>query len=247
LSGVSWRPLALVLLFALPAATSAFQGLRAEADLARLAERSATAAIALARLRRLLDAASPTYDHVAVAATRAASIMGAELSDWRFVLERRRARQTPAGAGTIAAAAPVIRNALLLNDRLEQVFGCCAIVDLVAPRGGPRALRADHSVFPMSSSTCRSARRTPSPGIICKARAAIEAPPAQPVDRPAAPDPRGRFAVSRQGVIGDLPPVSHRTGRHARIGVYALRKSPAVRQGWGGSLRRGRAFAGCRR
>jgi hypothetical protein len=92
LSGVSWRPLALVLLFALPAATSAFQGLRAEADLARLAERSATAAIALARLRRLLGAASPTYDHVAVAATRAASIMGAELSDWRFVLERRRAR-----------------------------------------------------------------------------------------------------------------------------------------------------------
>jgi Protein of unknown function (DUF4231) len=92
LSGVAWRPLALVLLFALPAATSAFQGLRAEADLARLAERSATAAIALARLRRLIGAASPTYDHVAVAAMRAASIMGAELSDWRFVLERRRAR-----------------------------------------------------------------------------------------------------------------------------------------------------------
>jgi hypothetical protein len=88
----SWKPFALVLLFALPAATSAFAGVRAEADLVRLAERSAAAAVALAKLRRVMGSASPTYDHIAVAATRAAAIMGEELSEWRFVLERRRAR-----------------------------------------------------------------------------------------------------------------------------------------------------------
>ena len=65
---------------------------RAEADLVRLTERSAAAAIALARLRRVIGAAAPTYDRIAVAALRAAAIMAAELSDWRFVLERRRAR-----------------------------------------------------------------------------------------------------------------------------------------------------------
>jgi hypothetical protein len=87
-----WRPLASLLLFALPAVTSAFAGVRAEADLVRLAERSAAAAVALARLRRVIGAAAPTYDRIAVAAIRAAAIMAAELSDWRFVLERRRAR-----------------------------------------------------------------------------------------------------------------------------------------------------------
>jgi hypothetical protein len=95
----SWRPLALLLLFALPAVTSAFAGVRAEADLVRLAERSAAAAIALARLRRVIDAAPPTYDRIAVAAMRAAAIMAAELSDWRFVLERRRARARRAALG----------------------------------------------------------------------------------------------------------------------------------------------------
>ena len=84
--------IASLILFALPAATSAFNGVRAEADLVRLAERSAAAATALARLRRVIDAAAPTYDRIALAAMRAASIMAAELSDWRFVLERRRAR-----------------------------------------------------------------------------------------------------------------------------------------------------------
>lgn len=91
-----WREraqlIASLILFALPAATSAFNGLRAEADLVRLAERSAAAAVALARLRRAIDAAAPTYDRIAVAAMRAAAIMAGELSDWRFVLERRRAR-----------------------------------------------------------------------------------------------------------------------------------------------------------
>jgi hypothetical protein len=84
--------IASLILFALPAATSAFNGVRAEADLVRLAERSGAAAVALARLRRAIDAAAPTYDRIAVAAMRAAAIMAAELSDWRFVLERRRAR-----------------------------------------------------------------------------------------------------------------------------------------------------------
>lgn len=87
-----WRPLASLLLFALPAVTSAFAGVRADADLVRLTERSAAAAAALARLRRVIGAAAPTYDRIAVAAMRAAAIMAAELSDWRFVLERRRAR-----------------------------------------------------------------------------------------------------------------------------------------------------------
>jgi hypothetical protein len=84
--------IASLILFALPAVTSAFAGVRAEADLVRLAERSAAAAVALARLRRVIDAAAPTYDRIAVAAMRAAAIMAAELTDWRFVLERRRAR-----------------------------------------------------------------------------------------------------------------------------------------------------------
>jgi hypothetical protein len=91
-----WREraqlIASLILFALPAVTGAFNGLRAEADLVRLAERSAAAAVALARLRRAIDAAAPTYDRIAVAAMRAAAIMAGELSDWRFVLERRRAR-----------------------------------------------------------------------------------------------------------------------------------------------------------
>jgi hypothetical protein len=91
--------IASLVLFALPAVTSAFNGLRAEADLVRLAERSAAAAIALARLRRAMDAAAPTYDRIAIAAMRAASIMAAELSDWRFVLERRRARSRPPALG----------------------------------------------------------------------------------------------------------------------------------------------------
>jgi len=94
-----WRPLASVLLFALPAVTSAFAGVRAEADLVRLTERSAAAAVALARLRRVIGAAAPTYDRIAVAAMRAAGIMAAELSDWRFVLERRRARARRPGLG----------------------------------------------------------------------------------------------------------------------------------------------------
>jgi hypothetical protein len=87
-----WQSVASLVLFALPAVTSAFAGVRAEADLVRLSERSAGAATALARLRRAINAAAPSYDRIAVAAMRAASIMAAELSDWRFVLERRRAR-----------------------------------------------------------------------------------------------------------------------------------------------------------
>jgi hypothetical protein len=103
--GRQYRPhhtaqlIASLILFALPAATSAFNGVRAEHDLVRLAERSGGAAIALARLRRVIDAAAPSYDRIAVAAMRAASIMAAELSDWRFVLERRRARSRPPTLG----------------------------------------------------------------------------------------------------------------------------------------------------
>jgi hypothetical protein len=92
LDRVSWRPFAIVILFVLPAATTAFNGIRADADLVRLVERSALTSAALERLRRAILSKSPTYDRVAIAARRAAALKGEELSEWRFVLESRRAR-----------------------------------------------------------------------------------------------------------------------------------------------------------
>jgi len=89
---VHWRPYAIILLFVLPAAVTAFNGFRADADLVRLVERSAITSTALGRLQRAVRAATPDYDHVAIAAERVATIMGAELSEWRFVLESRRVR-----------------------------------------------------------------------------------------------------------------------------------------------------------
>jgi hypothetical protein len=89
---VSWRPFAIVILFVLPAMTAAFSGLRADADLVRLVERSAMTISALARLRRAAHSRSPNYDRVVALARRIAVITGQELSEWRFVLESRRAR-----------------------------------------------------------------------------------------------------------------------------------------------------------
>jgi hypothetical protein len=89
---VQWRPYAIVLLFVLPAAITAFNGFRADADLVRLVERSAMTSMTLGRLQRSIRAATPDYDRVAVAAARTADIMGQELSEWRFVLASRRAR-----------------------------------------------------------------------------------------------------------------------------------------------------------
>jgi hypothetical protein len=90
---VAWKPLAILLLFILPATATAFNGVRANADLVRLSERSAATAAALARLRRIMASTSMTYDRLAIAAIRAAAIMGDELSEWRFVLESRRVRK----------------------------------------------------------------------------------------------------------------------------------------------------------
>jgi hypothetical protein len=92
MEAVWWKPAASVLLAALPAAMSAFNGIRADGDLVRLVERSAITASALARLSRSVSQLPLTYDRIAAAATRVATIMANERSEWRFVLESRRSR-----------------------------------------------------------------------------------------------------------------------------------------------------------
>ncbi len=89
---VEWKPVAVLLLTILPATTTAMNGLRAEMDLDRLIERSAQTAVLLARINRALSAAPITYDRLAVAASQSSAIMDSEISEWRFVLESRRAR-----------------------------------------------------------------------------------------------------------------------------------------------------------
>jgi hypothetical protein len=92
LDSVSWRPAANILLAALPAAMTAFNGIRADSDLVRLVERSAITAAALARLSRATRGSAMTYDRLTGAAIHAVSIMASERAEWRFVLESRRAR-----------------------------------------------------------------------------------------------------------------------------------------------------------
>ena len=89
---VEWKPVAILLLTILPATTTAMNGLRAEMDFDRLIERSAQTAVLLARINRALSSAPVTYDRLAVAAGRSSAIMDNEMSEWRFVLESRRAR-----------------------------------------------------------------------------------------------------------------------------------------------------------
>jgi hypothetical protein len=91
-AAVGWKRVAILLLVALPAATTAFNALRAEADLVRLVERSIGATVTLRRMASALRALQPSYDTVAVAAGRVAGMMGSELYDWRFVLESRQSR-----------------------------------------------------------------------------------------------------------------------------------------------------------
>ena len=95
---VAWHSLAWVMIFVLPAAAAAFSAMRAGADLSVLAERSATTAAALTELRGVIRATPMTYDRAAVAATRVAGLMSAELSEWRFVFESRRTRTRRAKA-----------------------------------------------------------------------------------------------------------------------------------------------------
>ncbi len=65
LDAVGWKPLAIVLLAVLPATMTSLNGLRVDADLARLVERSAQTTALLFRARRIILAAPRDYDHVA--------------------------------------------------------------------------------------------------------------------------------------------------------------------------------------
>jgi hypothetical protein len=65
LEAVGWKPFAIVLLAVLPATMTSPNGLRVDADLTRLVERSAQAIALLFRLRRVILAAPRDYDHVA--------------------------------------------------------------------------------------------------------------------------------------------------------------------------------------
>jgi hypothetical protein len=92
LAAVGWKPLAIVLLTALPATMTSLNGLRVNADLSRLVERSAETVARLFRLRRLMLVASDDYDGVVAKMQRLASVMANELTEWRFVIESRRSR-----------------------------------------------------------------------------------------------------------------------------------------------------------
>jgi hypothetical protein len=100
---VAWHSLAWVMIFVLPASAAAFSAMRAGADLALLAERSAMTAAALTELQGVIRAMPLTYDRAAVAATRVAGLMSSELSEWRFVFESRRTRTRRANAAAESA------------------------------------------------------------------------------------------------------------------------------------------------
>jgi hypothetical protein len=89
-----WHRIALLALAVLPAVVSAFNGIRADADLAQLAERSALTVSRLKRLRRGLTGAPLTQDRVVNAAIRLAHLMEDELSEWRLMLHNRRLRRS---------------------------------------------------------------------------------------------------------------------------------------------------------
>jgi hypothetical protein len=92
LTAVGWNPLAIALLAVLPSTMTGLNGLRVNADLVRLVERSAQTTVSLFRVRHVIAAAPRDYDHVAFGMQQLASILGNELADWRFVIESRRSR-----------------------------------------------------------------------------------------------------------------------------------------------------------
>jgi hypothetical protein len=94
LEAVGLKPIAIVLLAVLPSTMTSLNGLRSDADLVRLVERSAQTIALLFRLRRAIGAAPRDYDHVAANMQRLASIMRSELEEWRFVIESRRSRSS---------------------------------------------------------------------------------------------------------------------------------------------------------
>jgi hypothetical protein len=81
-----------LLLTVFPVIVTSLNGLRAELDLVRLVERSAQTSVLIARIRRAISAAEPSYDKLQVSAHRLTSIIDDELREWRFVLESRRSR-----------------------------------------------------------------------------------------------------------------------------------------------------------
>ena len=92
LDAVGWKPLAILLLSLLPFTMTSLNGLRVDADLARLVERSAQTTALLFRARRAILTAPRDYDHVASNMQWLAAIMRGELEEWRFVIESRRSR-----------------------------------------------------------------------------------------------------------------------------------------------------------
>jgi hypothetical protein len=89
---LGWRQYAIALLAVLPATMTGLNGLRVDADLVRLVERSAQTITLLFRIRRVILAAPQDYDHVVANMQRLAATMGSELAEWRFVIESRRSR-----------------------------------------------------------------------------------------------------------------------------------------------------------
>jgi hypothetical protein len=92
LDAVGWKPFAILLLSLLPFTMTSLNGLRVDADLARLVERSAQTTALLFRARRAILTAPRDYDHIASNMHWLAAIMRTELDEWRFVIESRRSR-----------------------------------------------------------------------------------------------------------------------------------------------------------
>jgi hypothetical protein len=86
------RAFAGILLAMLPAALAAFNGIRADADLIRLTERSAWSSAYLSKLKRAMARQAPTFDKYEEFAKKTASFLAAELLEWHMVLESRRIR-----------------------------------------------------------------------------------------------------------------------------------------------------------
>src|ERR1700728_4506956 len=92
LDAVGWKPFAIALLAVLPTTMTSLNGLRVDADLARLVERSAQTFGLLFRVRSNILASPSDYDHLLSNMQRLASILRDELDEWRFVIESRRYR-----------------------------------------------------------------------------------------------------------------------------------------------------------
>jgi len=91
---ISWTPMALFMLGFCPVVATTATGIRIDADLIRVVERSALAVAALTRLKLAISSSIMNYDRISIAATEVASLMADELAEWRFILESRRIRHS---------------------------------------------------------------------------------------------------------------------------------------------------------